>query len=127
MAFGGPPNRSEFVRSRLYLCAVAFNKRNDERMKNIRDLLEKVDQNKKRTKQSSSNKKYISSWAIPECDDKVSKKTTTEEDKAILSSSKDDVDWVYDESNNDYVLKFGDITVMKVPKKVYTRLKPFQR
>ena len=97
-------------------------------MKNIRDLLEKVDHKNKLIKQSSSKKKkYISSWVIPDCDDKSAKTRTTKEDKAILSSNKDDVDWVYDESKNDYVLKFGDVTVMKVPKSMYTRLKPFQR
>lgn len=110
-----PTTRTEFLRSRLYRCALSFNKRNEQRLKNIRDLLEKADEKSKRTKRSGSKKKYTSTWKIPDCDDRVKKGRNSAEDRAILSANQDESKWVYDESNDEYSLTLGGKKVMTIP------------
>lgn len=121
------PTRTEFLRSRFYRCALTFNKRNEQRLKNIRDLLEKADEKEKRTRQTSSKKRFTSTWKIPDSDDRSTKNRHSKEDTVILSAIKDESGWVYDATNEEYVLTFGSLTVMKIPTDMFNRLKPFQR
>lgn len=122
-----PPSRSEFLRSRFYRCALSFNKRNEQRLKNIRDLLEKAGDKKQRSTRPANKKRYTSTWKVPDCDDRASNGRTSKEDKTILSANTDKSGWVYDAEKEEYVLTIGDMTVMKIPKDMFTRLKPFQR
>ncbi|CAB9524006.1 CHD3-type chromatin-remodeling factor [Seminavis robusta] len=122
-----PPTRTEFLRSRFYRCALAFDKRNDERLKNIREFLEKADQKNKRSPRPVSKKKYTSTWKIPDGDDRAYKVRNSKEDQGILSVNKEEADWVYDESKDEYALSLGGITVMKIPSSIHLRLKSFQR
>ena len=121
-----PPSRSEFLRSRIYRCALAYKKRDDLRLKNIRDLLEKADQKSKRSHRPTSKKGYVSTFKIPDCD-YASKSRNSKEDNAILSANKDDSDWKYDDSKDEWVLTMGGMVVMKLPPEIHNRLKPFQR
>ena len=122
-----PPTRTDFLRSSLYRCALAFNKRNEQRLKTLQELLERADERDKRTVKSKSRKKYISSFVLPNSDDKVGKNRTSKEDQAILSADKDKTDWIFDGEKDEYTLNFGGVTVLKVPTDMYNRLKPFQR
>jgi SNF2 family DNA or RNA helicase len=121
------PTRTEFLRSRLYKCACAFNWRNEQRLKNIRDLLEKVDEKQKRTTKSGSRKKTVSTWEISDMDGKGGKNLTTKEDSAILGAEKDKDDWIFEKDKDEYSLTIGGVTVMKLPADMYDRLMPFQR
>lgn len=125
--------RVEFLRSRFYQCALSFNKRNELRLKNIRDMLEKMDLKSKGTRNSSNNTvrtvtKVEISAADPS-DPRTAGRGRRDdiEDKAILSADKENSDWIFDEPNNEYVLSFDDIVVMKVPADIFQRLKPYQR
>lgn len=120
-----PPSRSGFLRTRLYRCALAYNKRNEQRLKHIRELLEKVEEKKRR--QSGGKKRCVSSFVIPDDTDDRGKGRNNREDEAILAADKDKCDWTYDEDLEEYALTLGGVTVMKVPTDMYQRLKPFQR
>lgn len=122
-----PPTRAEFLRSRFYRCAMAFNKRNEQRLKNIRDLLEKADEKKKRSQRASGAKREASTWNLPDCDGRAPNNRHNTEDTAVLSAGKDDSDWIYNANNEEYSLIFGDMTIMKIPTEMFNRLKPFQR
>ena len=125
-----PISRSEFLRSRFYRCALAYNKRNELRLKNIRGLLEKVDLKKKNRSSNNQKKRYVSSYVIPASDATPNQCRTSKEDTAVLSAfDKDNEEnsWVYDEENGEYVLSLGGFVVMKIPTDMFERLKPFQR
>lgn len=120
------PSRTEFLRSRLYRCALAFNKKNDERLNNIRELLEKVDMKKKdHVRRSTSRNRYVANYKIPDCDG--SKLKSNKEDRSILAADKEKNDWVFDAEKDEFVLEIGGYTVMKIPTKIFERLKSFQR
>lgn len=122
-----PPTRAEFLRSRFYLCALAYNKKNEERLNNIRELLEKVDLKKKHNSQSEKKPRSNNNWTLPEsAGDTQHQGRNSKEDTAILSADKDESSWVFD-NEKDYVLKLGGVEVMKIPTSMYERLKPFQR
>jgi hypothetical protein len=88
--------------------------------------LEKRDEKVKRTN-AGPRKKYVSTWQIPECDDKGKNRCTTQEDKAILEGNEDS-DWAYDESKGEYVLTINGVKVMIIPcPEIFKRLYPFQR
>ena len=126
MSLQSHPSRTEFLRSRLYRCALAFNKQNDERLKNIRELLEKADMKQKNhVRRSTSKNRYVASFKIPDGD--KSKGRSTREDRAILAADEDKDDWVYNAEQDEYCLEIGGFTVMKIPKEMFERLKPFQR
>lgn len=119
------PSRTEFLRSRLYRCALSFNRRNELRLKNIRDLLEKRDEKEKRKPKPGKRKKYISQWKLPDCDGK--KLRSTQEDRAILTNT-EKTDWVFDPEKSEYVLTINGVKVMIIPDvHIYKRLRPFQR
>jgi len=122
-----PPSRAEFLRSRVYRCALAFNKRNEERLKNIQELLERMDQQKKKGARPPQRKRSTSSWVIPECNDRDPTGRNNEEASAILSANTEECSWILDKTKEEYVLTFGDLDVMKMPPDMYKRLKPFQR
>jgi len=124
-----PPTRAVFLRSRLYLCALSYNKKNEERLNNIRELLEKVDLNfsKKHSSQSEKKPRSSQNWTLPDsAGDKQLQGRISQEDTAILSADKEDSSWVFD-NEDDYVLTLGGVEVMKIPTCMYERLKPFQR
>lgn len=125
MSSSSHPSRTEFLRSRFYRCALAFNKKNEQRLKNIRELLEKADAKKKHAYRSANKKRYVTSYKIPDCD--APKGCNSREDRAILFTNKDKDDWVYDAVKDEYVLEIGGFTVMKIPQEMFERLKPFQR
>lgn len=121
-------SRAQFCRSRLYRCALAFIERHQERLRNIRDILEAADLKEKRGGRRKNRGRYVSVWKIPDSGDrKMEKDCMTEEDKAVLSSNREEVEWVYVESSSDYALIVGGMTVMKVPTDMFQRLKPYQR
>ena len=119
------PSRTEFLRSRFYRCALAYNKKNDERLKSIRELLERVDTKKKKDYARRGKNRYAATYKIPDCDG--SKIKSNKEDRVILAADKDKDDWVFDPDKDEYVLEIGGCTVMKIPTKMFERLKPFQR
>ena len=123
-----PPSNSAFLQSRFYRAALAFNKRNEERLNNIRQLLEKVDQNQKIAKRATVKKKYVSTWQCSDDGDNAAKKhRNSQEDNAVLSSNNQGSDWHHDETLDEYALTLGGVTVMKVPADMFQRLKDFQR
>ena len=122
-----PPTRAEFLRSRFYRCALSFNKRNEERLKTIRELLEKVDEKKKKPYVRPPNKKRYTPFQLPDVDPSSKKGRNSQEDRAISNADYDKTKWVYNEAKQEYVLSFGTMKVMTVPKDMYLRLKPFQR
>ena len=124
-----PITRSKFQESRLFLCALAFKKRDEERLKNLRELLERVDEKKKHRVIRPANKnRSASSWKIPDGDvERGRNRRDPQEDEAILSANKDESNWVFDESNGEYTLTLGGCLVMRLPAEIHQRLKPFQR
>jgi len=123
-----PPTHAELLSSRLYRCALAYNKKNEERLNNIRDLLEKVDLKKKHSSQSGKKPRSSSNWQLPgSAGDAQLQGRNSQEDAAILSADREDSNWVFDNENDEYDLTLGGVTVMKIPTSMYKRLKPFQR
>lgn len=120
------PTRSEFRQSRFYRCALAFNKRYDERLEHIRSLLEKINEKTKRDGPART-KGYVSTWQISDDDGGSPKGSTSKEDLAILAADKNDTEWVYNPSDGDYVFSVDGMIVMRLPLAIYERLKPFQR
>jgi SNF2 family DNA or RNA helicase len=127
-----PFTRSEFLRSPFYLSAVTFQKRNEQRLKHIRELLEKVE-DKHRQEQhqhGKPRKNYISTWKILDGgnDATSGKSKNRKEEEAILAEKdKNSVDWVLHPNHKEYTLTYGGIQVMSIPTDMYQRLKPFQR
>lgn len=121
------PTRSEFLRSEFYLCALSYNKRNEERLKNIHELLEKAHR-KTRNDKRSSNNRYRSNWQCPEDDHRAPNiDHHSKENLAILSANKDACDWAHDVSGGCVTLIVDEMAVMKIPEDIFQRLKPFQR
>lgn len=122
-----PPTREEFRRSRLYLCALSFHKRNEQRLKNIRDILEKGIEKQKRSGKSRSGERKVTTWTLPESDERAGKNRISQEDSAILSADKNESGWVHDKEKGEYTLTLGGVTVMKLPADMFDRLMGFQR
>ena len=125
-----PPTRSQFLQSTFYRCALAFNRNEEERLKNIRELLEKVNQANRYRQQTNKRKRYASSWKFPDDGDGAvvgGNKSGENEDSIILSANKEGIEWVEDESGGGKALIVGGLTVMKVPGDMFNRLKPYQR
>lgn len=125
-----PPTRSEFVRSTFYLCAVAYDRRNEERLNNIRDLLNQVDDTKKRNSAKAPRKKGAGHgvWKLPDFDGTKSvAHRNSHDDKAIIDADKDKENWIYNPESKEYDLRLGGILTAKLPSDMYQYLKPFQR
>ena len=122
------PTRAEFLKSSFYLSALAYNKRNEERLKNIQELLEKANQKQKKDKQAKNRKRYVNRWSLPDDDNKVTRHDLNDhENSTILDADKSESDWVFDEQDRNYALVVSELLVMKLPEEIYNRLKPYQR
>lgn len=121
-----PSSRTDFLNSFVYRCALAYNKRNNEKMKAIQEMLETAEETK-RNRKPRSKKRYTSAWKLPDVDDKTSKGRNSKEALAIIHADKDECDWIFNEPKNEYTLTIAGYQVMKIPTTMYQRLKPFQR
>ena len=121
-----PPTRTEFRRSRFYQIALAYNKRNETRLKHIQDLLEKTDEKKKRSSKPRTEKRTNVTWVIPDGDNIAGGNYKSREDRAVLAADKSRCEWIFN-GKDEYTLSLGEFTVMKLPKVIHDRLKPFQR
>mmetsp|Transcript_6092 Transcript_6092/g.15183 ORF Transcript_6092/g.15183 Transcript_6092/m.15183 type:complete len:313 (+) Transcript_6092:3434-4372(+) len=117
---------SEFLRSWGYRCALTAEKRDQQRLDNIRDILDRVDDAQKRVSNAGrkSNKGRI---VVPDFDPTKLPQRLSHEDKTIMAGDTDKQDWVYNDQTKDYELKLGGVRAAVLPKDLYEYLKPFQR
>ena len=86
------------------------------------------EQNKKKKQYvRPPNKKRYTPFQLPDVDPSNKKGRNSQEDRAISNADYDKTKWVYNPDKQEYVLSFGTMKVMTVPKDMYLRLKPFQR
>ena len=86
-----------------------------------------ADQKQKRSSRPTRPRGPVNRFTIPEFKEAKGKNRTNAEDQAILAANQNDSDWLFDEAKDEYSLILNGHTVMKIPTKMYQRLKPFQR
>ena len=119
---------SEFLRSWCYRCALAAEKRDQQRLDNIRDILDRVDDAQKRkTSNARRQSKGKGRIVIPDFDPTKLPRRLSHEDKTIVAADPEKEDWWYNNQTNEYELKLGGVLAAVLPKDVYQYLKPFQR
>ena len=119
---------SEFVRSWCYRCALAAERRDQQRLDNIRNILDRVDDAQKRRVSNAGRKSNGKGRiVVPDFDPTKLPRRLTHDDKTIIAADTDKEDWVYNDQMKHYELKLGGVRAAVLPKDVYQYLKPFQR
>ena len=118
---------SAFLCSWGYRCALAAEKRDQQRLDNIRDILDRVDDaQKRRISNAGRQSKGKGRIIIPDFDPTKLPQRLSHEDRKIVADTEKE-DWSYNDQTNVYELKLGSVLAAVLPRDVYQYLKPFQR